>query len=333
MRPSADPLSRAAAASPRSSVAFRKLHGLGNDYLFATSEQVAGRSLPALARALSDRHFGVGADGLIVVGPPPAGSGAELSMSMFNADGSPSQMCGNGVRGLVRFAIEEGLAAGPRVRVASGGAVVTATARRDGERFEVEVDMGPPRFACGSLPMRFPGFEPSQECLGEPIARLAAAIGRSDLATALGEGCRFSAVSMGNPHLVLECAAPRRVAIESIGPLLERATCFPEGVNVHAVAAEAPDRIVMRTWERGSGITLACGSGACAAFAALRRLGRVASAAEVVLPGGVLRIAEASGGGGILMTGEAEAVFEGRVDPEPLLRRLGQARRSHAGGG
>lgn len=313
------------AASP---IPFRKLHGLGNDYLFVRREEVAGWSLPLLARALSDRHFGVGSDGLIVAGPPSAGSGADLAMAMFNADGSAAEMCGNGVRALVRFAIEAGLVDGPLVRVESGGAVVTARALAHRDRVEVEVDMGPPRLASAAVPVRLAGLDPAAACLGEPIARLAAAIDDAALEAMVGADARFSAVSMGNPHLVIECEAPEAVPLGTVGPRLERAACFPEGVNVHFVKAIAADRIVMRTWERGSGATMACGSGACAVFAALRLRSRVNEATRVDLPGGSLHVSESARGGSILMRGEAEAVFEGRVDPRPILRRLGLAAES-----
>jgi diaminopimelate epimerase len=316
-------------AAATASIPFRKLHGLGNDYIFVRREEVEGWPLPLLARALSDRHFGIGSDGLIVAGPPPAGGVADLSMAMFNADGSAAEMCGNGVRGLVRFAIEAGLVEGPVVRVASGGAVVASRLRSPehpaGGEVEVEVDMGPPRLAAALVPVRLDGLDPAAECLGEPIARLAAAVGGLDLGAIVGEDARFSAVSMGNPHLVVECGSPEAVPLERVGPRLERAACFPEGVNVHFAKAIAVDRIAMRTWERGSGATMACGSGACAVFAALRLRGRVGEAAQVDLPGGSLHIAQPQHRGGIRMRGEAVAVFEGRVDPWPILRRLGLA--------
>jgi diaminopimelate epimerase len=304
------------------SIAFRKLHGLGNDYLFIAAEAVAAPWLPLLARSLSDRHFGVGADGLIAV----TASAGGISMRMFNADGSEGRMCGNGVRGAVRFAIEEGIATGPRVRVETASGVVEAMVHPGADgAFEVEVAMGRPILESALIPLRLPGLEAADAAVGMPIERLA--MGEAwgawgAWAPAAGATGRWSAVSMGNPHLVLECSDPGLVPLEQVGPVLERLPCFPDRVNVHFAAVRSRSEVEMRTWERGSGITLACGSGACAVFAALRRLGELDPVAAVHLPGGSLRIEE-SADGGIRMRGEAEAVFGGCVDPQPILRRLG----------
>jgi diaminopimelate epimerase len=301
------------------SIAFRKLHGLGNDYVFIAAEAVAAPWLPLLSQGLSDRHFGIGGDGLIAV----AASAGGISMRMFNADGSEGRMCGNGVRGAVRFAVEEGIAAGPRVRVETASGMVEAMVRggADGS-FEVEVAMGRPILESASIPLHLPGLGAGEPAVGLPIGRLGPIDVWGGWASRAGVVGRWSAVSMGNPHLVVECGDPTLVPLAQVGPALERLPCFPDRVNVHFAAVRGRGEVEMRTWERGSGITLACGSGACAVFAALRRLGELDAVATIRLPGGALRIEEAPDGS-IRMRGEAEAVFSGRVDPRPILRRLG----------
>lgn len=308
-------------------LAFRRIHGCGNDYVFVRGEDLARRDPSRLAIALSDRHFGVGGDGLIAVDAAPAPDDADLGMRMWNADGSESGMCGNGLRGALLFAVEEGLiapAAGDRLRVRVGSRLVTASlAAHERGRAEVEIDMGPPVVESRRVPVAWGGIDPSERLLGEPITRLRGCgvpDGAWRVLASLVE--RWSAVSMGNPHLVLEVEESSLATIDLpvLGAALEHAAGFPERINVHVVAALGPDAFRMATWERGSGITLACGSGACASFAALRATGRVAGRAVARLPGGELRLREGDGGS-ILMRGEAVETCRGTTRPESLPAR------------
>lgn len=306
-------------------LAFRRIHGCGNDYVFLRGEDL-GRQDPArLAIALADRHFGVGGDGLIAVDAAVPAVEADLRMRMWNADGSESGMCGNGLRGAVLFAVEERLAAPAsrgRLRVRIGSRIVTASiVAHEPGRAEVEVDMGRPVLEGRRVPVAWGGIDPSERLLGEPISRLRGcgvpeeAWGR--LAPLVE---RWSAVSMGNPHLVLEVEERSLDGIDlrALGPAIEHAAGFPERINVHLVAARGPGSFRMETWERGSGITLACGSGACASFVALRATGRVADRAVARLPGGELSLREGEGGS-ILMRGEAVETCRGTTRPAALL--------------
>ncbi|MCF2661854.1 diaminopimelate epimerase [Pseudoflavonifractor phocaeensis] len=259
---------------------FTKMEGLGNDYIYLNCMGWEPPDLPELAVRLSDRHFGVGSDGLICIKP---GRNGDFTMEMYNADGSRGAMCGNGIRCLGKYVYDHGLTrktcltidtdAGPRgleLQVA-GGKVERVT-----------VDMGEPAL--------FPGV------------------------TLEAEGERFDAVqvSMGNPHAVIFCRDPEQVELERLGPVLERHPGLRERSNVEFAALTGPDSLTVRVWERGSGITLACGTGACAVFAAARKLGLCGTSANVRLPGGTLGLEERDGR--IFMTGPARTVFEGETE-------------------
>jgi diaminopimelate epimerase len=326
-------------------IAFRRIHGLGNDYVFlADADADAIRcDRRSLAIALADRHFGVGGDGLITLATIADGD-ADLHMRMWNADGSESGMCGNGLRGAVRFALTGGLGdavvdrlqtalrAGRAIRVKIGRGVVAATAYAlDDGTFEVEVDVGRPILAAGEIPVAIDGHAPNQPVLSMPASSIGACGAFLDLDHERGHAGSFaglrswSCVSMGNPHLVLELGSPEEVAafeLSRLGPILEHAAAFPARINVHVAAVIDRQRFRMRTWERGSGITMACGSGACATFVALRHRGLIGDRAFGELPGGVLRLA-ATSDGSILMRGEAFESCRGTVEPLAILARLG----------
>ena len=327
---------------PRS-IAFRRIHGLGNDYVFLAEQDAAAFDRRSLAIALSDRHFGVGGDGVITV-EPLDGDAAQLRMRMWNADGSESGMCGNGLRSAVRFAMTGGLGdavadslrrvlqAGEPLRVRIGRGIVSAKAFETPEgAFEVEIDLGSPTLAAGEVPVEIEGVDAASRVLGLPPDRLRACRAALDLDRERGPGgsladlLAWSCVSMGNPHLVLEFASLDAVEafdLARLGPAFEHAAAFPQRINVHAVAAIDAHRFRMRTWERGSGITMACGSGACASFVALRDRGSLGEHAIGELPGGLLRLA-ATAEGSILMRGEAFESCRGTVEPVAILARLG----------
>ena len=273
---------------------FTKMHGAGNDYIY-----IDGRGLslnwPELAVSMSRRHFGIGSDGLIVA---RTSDRADIGMEMFNADGSVGMMCGNGIRCLVAFAIDSGMVAADataiRVETASGVLTVTPI-RSNGRVVAATVDMGAPRFGAAEVPFRVPG----QSALVDYPLKVA------------DEVLAISAVSMGNPHAVALLDEPvADFDLARIGPLVERDGRFPEGVNLEIVNVLARDRLRVRVWERGSGQTMACGTGACAAAVVTKRKNLTDDAVTVSLPGGDLRVTW-PGTGPVQMEGPVERVFEG----------------------
>jgi diaminopimelate epimerase len=273
---------------------FTKMHGTGNDFVMVDARDLSA-DWESLARAMCDRHFGVGSDGLILALPAVD---ADLRMRMFNPDGSESEMCGNGIRCLARFAVERGISK-PR----DGAVMIDTLAGRlrcevfgpDGTVERVRVSMGAPRLAPDEIPVL---AESSGPVLNLPV--------RVD-----GAEFSVSCVSMGNPHAVHVSDTPvGEMELERVGPLVEHHPLFPRRVNFEVVNVLSRRRLRMRVWERGAGLTLACGTGACAAAVAARLRGLIDDAVDIELPGGVLRI-EWSGSGEVYLTGPAETVFEG----------------------
>jgi diaminopimelate epimerase len=255
---------------------FTKMHGAGNDFLIFDPGEVEGTDLPALARRSCDRHFGVGADGILIPTPTPD---ADLDMFYLNSDGSPSEMCGNGLRCLARYARDYEIVESDALTVATGAGVKKVILFEDGSS---RVDMGPPSFA------------PEVEAGGFRLLR----------------------VSMGNPHAVAFLRDPERLEaldLRAVGPPLEHAPLFPEGTNVEFVHVRGAREIRMRIWERGAGETLASGSGSCAAAVATLRLGLAESPLSVHLDGGVVEIAWSGEGEPVYITGPAEYVCEGEL--------------------
>jgi diaminopimelate epimerase len=261
---------------------FHKMHGLGNDFVVLDARAAPIEIDAGRARALADRHRGIGCDQLIMVGAAEAGDEADVTMRIWNADGSEVAACGNATR-CVPVLVGRDVT----IRTAAG----LLHARRDGDG--AEVDMGAARFAWDAIPLAYPmdtGAMPvAWDGLGGPAA-----------------------VSMGNPHLVFFVDDVAVVPLETLGPVIEQDPLFPERINVNIAAIDARDRVTMRTWERGAGLTRACGTGACAVFAAGRRLGRLDAQATLALPGGTLRLREVDGR--ILMAGPATHVFTGEAD-------------------
>jgi diaminopimelate epimerase len=253
---------------------FTKMHGAGNDFIILDPEEVAGRDLPSLARRACDRHFGVGADGILV---PISSQVADLKMIYFNSDGSPSEMCGNGIRCLARYAEDYGLIEGAAFTVETGTGVKKVVLLGNGSS---QVDMGPPGFG---REVRLHGF-------------------------------RFLLVSMGNPHAVTFLGSEEEVGaldLREVGPPVENDPLFPEKTNVEFVYVRGEHEVRMRVWERGAGETLASGSGSCAAAVAAAWRGFAQSPVRVHLDGGVVEIEWAGDGEPVYMTGPAEYVCEG----------------------
>ena len=255
---------------------FTKMHGVGNDFIILDPGQVAGRDLPGLARSACDRHFGVGADGILIPSPSEV---ADLKMVYLNSDGSPSGMCGNGIRCLVRYAKDRGLLDGDALTVETGAGIKKVALL--GEGFS-RVDMGPPGFGS-EVELR---------------------------------GFRFLRVSMGNPHAVAFLGSEKEVEdldLGEVGPPVENDPLFPEKTNVEFTHAGGGHEVRLRIWERGAGETLASGSGSCAAAVAAVRRGLAKSPVRVVLDGGVVEIEWAGGEEPVYMTGPAEYVCEGEL--------------------
>jgi diaminopimelate epimerase len=286
---------------------FSKYQGLGNDFLLFDLRHQAPRgetltANPELVRQLCDRRFGVGADGVILA--LPAEGGAELRMRIFNADGSEAEMCGNGIRCLARFlADQDGDGPGRRWDVETAAGRILPELGEDGQ---VRVDMGPPFLEPDSVPTT--------------LAVGASGLPQGEL-EALGRLWSVAAAGMGNPHVVVPVADAAAEDLEGLGAALEVHPAFPARANVHLVQVLHPSHLLMRVWERGAGVTLACGTGACATLVACHLLGLSERQARLDLPGGSLWIAWDDASGHVFMTGPAEPVFAG-VLADPIAREV-----------
>ncbi len=292
---------------------FIKMHGLGNDYVYVNGFAETVPDPAQLAITIADRHFGVGGDGLIMVLPPEAGVDAHVRMRMFNADGSESEMCGNGVRCVCKLAHDHGLATANPMRVQTGRGVLTLRYELDRNHkvTQVTVDMGAPILAAHEIPVARGGTgklvdQPTQDVFDWSAAGCAPA-----WVQAAGLDERMTCVSMGNPHLMLYVRDVAKVPLEQVGPYLERHAIFPRRINVHFVQVHSAGEVTMRTWERGSGITLACGTGASAVCVAGVLTGRSGQRVLAHLPGGDLTLEWRGEGQSVLMTGPATEVFTG----------------------
>jgi len=255
-------------------IQFTKMQGLGNDYLLidAMKGAPAEGKLPALARALCDRHFGVGADGLILVLPSRA---ADFKMRIFNADGSEAEMCGNGVRLFARFVYERGYTRETDLEIETLAGLIRPRLRlRAGKVAGVRVDMGPPRLSRSAIPMKGPD---QPRVVNEPLR-----VG--------GRRHSITAVSMGNPHCVLFVDDVDRFPVAQVGPAIENHDVFPRRTNVEFVQVVGSGEIKMRVWERGAGETLACGTGASASLVAAVLNGLSPRKATLHLRGGDLKV-------------------------------------------
>lgn len=289
------------------SLPITKAHGTGNDFVLV--EDLDGHlEIDAdLVRQLCDRNFGVGADGLIRLAPADEDAAA-FFMDYRNSDGSIAEMCGNGIRCSTKYLIDRGLLTSSHdrarrrvgVQTRSGVRQVTYELGGDDLVSTVEVDMGPPSFEPASVPLA-PDFA---ESLQVPFESIHA-----------GERLRLNAVSMGNPHAVVFGPDPVGIDVASVGREIEKSAIFPEGANVEFVEVVSSSHLKMRVWERGVGETLACGSGACAAFAAARELEMVGDSVTLSLPGGELRL---RWDGTIMMAGPAVEVFDAVVNLDTL---------------
>lgn len=274
---------------------FTKMEGLGNDYIYVDlfTQDLGDADLGALAKRVSDRHFGIGSDGLVLIGPS---SCADCRMQMFNSDGSEAELCGNAVRCIAKLMLDMGRSNGNEVSIETLAGRIVATIRDNtATQAHVAVDMGTPRLAPGDIPVDAAG----ERAVGIPLE----AGGKTLLATC---------VSMGNPHCVVFVDEPTDELVHTTGPLLEGHVAFPNKTNVEFAEVIDREHVRMRVWERGAGETLACGTGACATAVACVLNGLCDRHVFIDLLGGRLEI-EWREDGHVQMTGPATIVFTGEI--------------------
>ena len=274
------------------SLRFTKMHGLGNDFVVIDAIRQRAALTPEQVQFLADRHFGVGCDQVLLVEPPRL-PGTAFHYRIFNADGSEVEQCGNGARCFARFVRAEGFTDQDVITVGTARGPITLFVEPDGQ---VRVNMGTPRLEPADLPFQAPA-----RALTYPIE-----VG--------GEMLEIGAVSIGNPHAVLLVDDTTTAPVDRLGPLLEAHPRFPRRVNAGFMAIRGRDRVDLRVYERGTGETLACGTGACAAVVSGRLRGLLDERVQVRLPGGELRVSWQGGDAPVWMTGPAVAVFDGTID-------------------
>ncbi len=284
---------------------FTKMHGAGNDYVYVNSfEQPLPENPAELARRVSDRHFGIGGDGLILICPSNV---ADARMKMFNADGSEAEMCGNGIRCVAKYVYDHDICRKPKLRIETGNGVLGLELEIANQKVRrVRVDMGEPILDPPRIPTTLPG---NPAFAGSPAANVDLDIG----------DCRFSVtcVSMGNPHCIAFVEEPTDHWVLSIGPRVETDRRFPKRVNAEFVQVLSSGEVRMRVWERGAGETLACGTGACAACVAGALTGRTGRKILAHLPGGDLELQWAADNH-VYLTGDAVEIFSGEWEEEGL---------------
>ncbi len=280
---------------------FTKMHGCGNDYVYVDCTEHMLANPSAAAIAVSDRHFGVGGDGLILICPSDK---ADFRMAMYNADGSEGSMCGNGIRCVAKFVYDKGLTDKTTLNIETKAGIKTLELTvENGKVSLVKVNMGMPDFRAEAVPVVGLGREVPG--LGEGV------VGQT--VTVAGKPWTMTCLSMGNPHAVVWVDDVASLPLEQIGPAFEHAPYFPDRVNTEFVQVLNDHEINMRVWERGSGETLACGTGACPSVAACYLNGRTGTQVMVHLRGGDLAV-ELGEDGCIYMTGPATTVFEGEIN-------------------
>ena len=275
---------------------FTKMHGIGNDYVYVNGFEEHVADPARVAQAVSNRHFGIGADGLILILPSKT---ADVRMRMFNADGSEAEMCGNGVRCVAKYAFDHELTRNNPLRVETGRGVLSLQLQTVENRVKsVCVDMGEPILSLPQIPVN--------------AAELTNANRDNEYRLAIGnESIVATFVSMGNPHAVIYVDDVQAVNLVGLGPKVETHPAFPRRINAHWVQVHSPHEVTMRTWERGSGITQACGTGACAVCVAGVLTGRTARTVLAHLPGGDLQLEWRESDGHVYMTGPAVETFSG----------------------
>ena len=279
---------------------FTKMHGCGNDYIYINgfTENIAPKDKPDLVRKISDRHFGIGGDGAIFINPSEE---ADFEMEMYNADGSRAEMCGNGIRCVAKYVYDKGLTDKEKIRIASCGKVkYLDLAIKEGKVANVRVNMGAPILAVEDIPV----ISGQKEAIAERIE-------------VEGKEYEMTCVSMGNPHAVVFMKAWEDLdsfAVEKIGPYFENHMRFPKRTNTEFVKVIDRNTVQMRVWERGTGETLACGTGACATVVACVLNGLTEEEVTVKLLGGELKVQWDRENNTVYMAGPAETVFDGVIE-------------------
>jgi diaminopimelate epimerase len=291
---------------------FTKMQGAGNDFVVLDGVSQRIELTGPELRRLADRHFGVGADQILVV-ERPRRPDADFGYRIFNADGGEVEQCGNGARCFVRFVRENGLTAKREIRVETRSGVITPRLEADGQ---VRVDMGPPAFEPARIPFDATGLAPVRELPAS--APLAAGAQRGEIwpLDVYGRTAHIVVVSMGNPHAIQLVPDLEGAPVATQGPLIESHPRFPQRVNAGYMQVLGRSRIGLRVYERGAGETLACGTGACAAVVAGIRLGLLDSPVAVAMRGGELTVRWSGADNPVYMTGPAETVFEGEIEIE-----------------
>lgn len=274
---------------------FTKMQGLGNDYVYVNCFEEKIENPPAVARYVSDRHFGIGSDGLIMINPSEV---ADFEMEMYNADGSRGEMCGNGIRCVAKYVYDYGLTDKTQISVETlGGIKYLDLTVEDGKVVLVKVDMGKPELKSDLIPI----ISENEKVIDEPIE-------------VDGQVYHMTGVSMGNPHTVIYVDDVKNLDLEKIGPKFENHKRFPKRINTEFVHCIDRNTVEMRVWERGSGETLACGTGACAVAVASILNNLTDTRVTVKLLGGDLQIEWDREKDRVFMTGPATVVFDGVID-------------------
>lgn len=274
---------------------FTKMHGCGNDYVYVNCFKEKVENPEEVSRFVSDRHFGIGADGLILIKPSKV---ADCAMGMYNADGSEGEMCGNGIRCVAKYAFDYGIVDKEEIKVETKAGIKTLKLQvENGKVKTVTVDMGEPITAPSLVPV----ISDQEMVKDEPIA-------------VDGTNYRITCVSMGNPHAVTFVDDTNAIEIEKIGPKFENHDRFPKRINTEFIQVLDRNTVNMRVWERGSAETLACGTGACASVYACILNDKTDHEVLVHLLGGDLRIRYDEASNHIFMTGPATVVFDGEID-------------------
>lgn len=278
---------------------FTKMHGCGNDYIYidGARERIPAEQKPEIVRRLSDRHFGIGGDGVIFINPSDQ---ADFEMEMYNMDGTRAEMCGNGIRCVAKYVYDKGLTDQTKISVISAGKIKYLDLQvENGMVSTVKVNMGEPILKACEIPVL------AENEQGEVIA---------DPIEVEGKTYQMTCVSMGNPHAVVFVDDVQNFPLEQIGPKFENHPRFPKRVNAEFVKVLDQENVEMRVWERGTGETLACGTGACATVVACILNGLTKDTVTVKLLGGTLQVQWDKAENRVYMTGPATTVFEGEVE-------------------
>ena len=274
---------------------FVKMQGCGNDYIYIDGSKETVENKPEIVKKLSDRHFGIGGDGVIFINPSKI---ADFEMEMYNADGSRSEMCGNGIRCVAKYVYDYGLTDQTEITIESAGKIkYIRLFIKDGKVDQVRVNMGAPELSAVNVPVK----AETEQVIDAPI-------------TVDGTEYRMTCVSMGNPHAVIFMDEIQNLPLEQIGPKFEHHPCFPNRTNTEFVKVVDRHTVDMRVWERGTGETLACGTGCCATAVACVLNQKTEDDITVRLLGGELKIRWDREENCIYMTGPARVVFEGTIE-------------------